>query len=284
LIPGSEPREIAPRVWAVALPSLIPGPWDATTAFVVGDPDSAWLIDPGGTEPEGAELLAALLRAAGVRELKGVLLTHTHRDHVGALAAAVAHSHRPEAFVHPVAMSRLPGVAKRPLTPGRRLMAGSLTIRAIDTPGHASDHLAFHVPEHDLLLAGDLVSGRGAIWLGVPDGDVAQHLASLEVAAALAPRIVAPAHGAIRSDGGAVLSEARRHRLERERSVLQALTGPCNLTALRERLYPDVPAAGWEFAERSILAHLRKLMAEGRVMHAGSDAAGPYLPTPGRSG
>ena len=282
MTPSATPNQIAPLVWAVALPADIPGPWRTTTAYLVGDPDAAWLIDPGGTEPEGAALIADLLRSAGVRQPKGVLLTHTHRDHVGALAAASAASAHPAPLVHPAGVARL-GVAARPLAPGRRLMAGSLTIHAVATPGHASDHLAFWLPEAGVLIAGDLVSGRGAIWLGVPDGDVVAHLESLAVAAALAPRIVAPAHGDVRRDGSAVLAEARAHRLERERSILAALAaGATDVTALREALYPGLPEGGWTFAERTLLAHLRKLMHEGRVMHAGSDASGPYLASSGR--
>jgi hypothetical protein len=56
------------------------------------------------------------------------------------------------------------------------------------------------------------------------------------------------------------------HRMEREAEVLAALTrAPEPLAALVERAYADTKPDLWKYAERSLLAHLIKLEAEGRA-------------------
>ncbi len=281
--PGEGARRLAAGLWGISVPSETLAPWTSTHAYLVGGGGVGWLIDPGGAGTEADAAVDALLRTAGVRHLKGILLTHTHRDHVAGVAGALRRHGPLDVWVHPAGIGRLPpGVSGRPLGPDRRLVAGPHFLTAIATPGHASDHLAFWLPEARALVAGDLVAGRGSTWVGTPDGDVGDYLASLARAAALDPRLVAPAHGPVRSDGRRVLDEARAHRLERERAVWDGLAGgPATLGRLREQVYPGLDTAAHDLAERSILAHLRKLMRETRVMHLGTDAEGPFARAPG---
>jgi len=283
MTPGEGARRCAAGLWGISVPSDTLAPWTSTHAYLVGDAGVAWLIDPGGAGPEADAAVDALLRAAAVRHLKGVLLTHSHRDHVAGVAGVLRRHGPVDVWIHPAGVGRLPPeVPARPLTPGRRLVAGPHFLVAIGTPGHASDHLAFWLPEARALVAGDLVAGRGSTWVGTPDGDVADYLASLARAAALDPRLVAPGHGPLRNDGTAVLDEARAHRLERERAVWEGLAGgPTSLARLREHVYPGLEPAAHDLAERSLLAHLRKLMRETRVMHLGTDAEGPFARAPG---
>lgn len=280
--PGEGARRCAEGLWGISVPSETLAPWTSTHAYLVGDAGVGWLIDPGGAGPEADAAVDALLRAAGVRELKGILLTHTHRDHVAGVPGALRRHGPLDVWVHPAGLGRLPrGVSGRPLGPDRRLVAGPRYLVAVATPGHASDHLSFWLPDARALVAGDLVAGRGSTWVGLPDGDVGDYLASLARAAALDPRLVAPAHGPLRTDGRRVLDEARAHRLERERAIWDGLAdGPTSVARLRERVYPGLDPAAHDLAERSILAHLRKLMRETRVMHLGTDAEGPFARAP----
>jgi endoribonuclease LACTB2 len=283
LNPGEAPRQLAFGLWVSPVPVVTLPPWRATNAYLIGGDGVGWLVDPGGDGVEAEAAIAALLAAAGVRTLKGVLLTHTHRDHVAGTAAVLRRHGPSDVLVHPAGLGRLPpGVAGRALSPGRRLVAGPTVLQAIATPGHASDHLAFWLDETRAVVVGDLVAGRGSTWVGLPDGDVAAYLDSLARVAALAPRLVAPGHGPVRRDGAAVLDEARAHRLERERALWIALgPGPATIDALRAAVYPDLDAPLHDVAERSLLAHLHKLMRETRVMHLGQDERGPFARAPG---
>ncbi len=283
MILGEPPRRWSPSVWGVAVPTDTLPPWRATHAYAVGGGGVGWLVDPGGAGPEADAAIAALVAAAGLRTVKGVLLTHTHVDHVAGVSGALERFGLRDVFVHPAGVARLPsGVAGRPLAPGRRLVAGPAVVTAVATPGHASDHLAFWLDDDRLAIVGDLVAGQGSTWVGTPDGDVEAYLGSLARVAALDPKIVAPGHGPVREDGRAVLDDARRHRLDRERAIWHALAaGPATLDTLRAAVYPDLDPAATDFAERSLLAHLQKLMRETRVMHVGSDARGPYARAPG---
>jgi endoribonuclease LACTB2 len=276
--PGDPPLRITSGLWGTSVPVATLPPWSATNAYLIAGAGVGWLVDPGGDGPAAEAAIDALLTAAGVRTLKGVLLTHTHPDHVGGVAGVV-HRHGPiDVLVHPAGVLRLPrGVVGRALQPGRSLVAGPRVVRALETPGHATDHLAFWLDEDRAVVVGDLVAGRGSTWVGLPDGNVVAYLASLERVAALAPRLVAPGHGPLRHDGGTVLDEARAHRLAREREVWAALEpGPATLASLRASVYPDLDPAAHDLAERSLLAHLHKLMSETRVLHLGSDVSGPF--------
>ncbi len=278
---GPAPLQVAQGVWGVALATRTLPPWPATNAYLVGTGGVGWLVDPGAGDAEALAALDALVAAAAVRTLKGVLVTHAHPDHVGGVAAAVARFGLDAVLAHPSALPQLAsGLPMRALQGGRRLVAGGAVVDAIATPGHAIDHLAFGitVDRARTLVAGDLVAGSGPIWVGVPEGDVAAYLTSLERAAAWGPDVVAPSHGPIRDDGAVVLDEARRHRLAREAAVWSALAGgPVRLDALRERVYGALEAEVAALADRTLLAHLAKLMHETRVDHVGSGPDGPYV-------
>ena len=80
-----------------------------------------------------------------------------------------------------------------------------------------------------------------------------------------------PGHGDVMDDPKAILAEYVAHRLARENQILEALAaGPAKIADLVAKIYVDVPEALHAMAGRSVLAHLLKLKAEGRV--SGRDA------------
>ena len=273
-----EPEAVVEGVVRLPLATTTLPPFRHTNAYLLAADGVGLVVDPGAGEDHVLGAFDAALDSLGVRLVKGIVLTHTHRDHVGGVDTL--QQRYPDLTVWAPAgeLARCePRWRAVGLRHGRRLMLGSAVLTAIGTPGHSLDHLSLWWSQLRLLVAGDLVAGEGSMWVGLPDGDVAVYLDSLARAAALDPLLVAPAHGPVRRDGAAVLHTARAHRLQREAELLTTLrNGPASLPRLREALYPEVPEATRDFAERSILAHLLKLMRERRVAHLGDGPDGPY--------
>jgi glyoxylase-like metal-dependent hydrolase (beta-lactamase superfamily II)/8-oxo-dGTP pyrophosphatase MutT (NUDIX family) len=97
-----------------------------TNAYLVGT-TRLWLLDPGAHEPDEQERLFEALdaRLAGGGRLEGVVLTHHHPDHVGAVSA-VATRYRVPVLAHPVTAQALKGqvTVDRLLHEGDRLDLG----------------------------------------------------------------------------------------------------------------------------------------------------------------
>jgi glyoxylase-like metal-dependent hydrolase (beta-lactamase superfamily II)/8-oxo-dGTP pyrophosphatase MutT (NUDIX family) len=243
-----------------------------TNAYLVGEREMA-LIDPGSGDPDELEPLFALVRVleAEGRRLKLVLLTHHHPDHGGG-CDAVRERWRVPVAAHAetarhVRVDRLLADGETiALAPG----LGRWDLRALHTPGHARGHLAFLHERTRSLFSGDLVTGgRGTVILDPPEGDVAAYLASLERLLGEPVETLFPAHG---TPHGALRSRLRwliEHRRRREAQVLAALgEEPRETALLLETVYADTPRELWGYAERTLLAHLLKLEAEGRASRA----------------
>jgi ribonuclease/clavin/mitogillin len=93
------------------------------------------------------------------------------------------------------------------------------------------------------------------------------YLDSLRALLARPDSALLPAHGPVISDGAAKLREYIAHRTMREDRVVAALAGQADASAteLVASAYSDTPRVLWGLAERSLLAHLDKLVREGRA-------------------
>ena len=250
-------RIIAPN------PGMMTGP--GTNAYLIGEDELA-LVDPG---PAIDSHIEALL-AAGAGRIRWVLCTHTHMDHSPAAqrikeATGAAVMGRPaprggnqdQAF----APDRIP-------EHGERIACGPIILRAIHTPGHASNHLCYLLEETRMLFTGDHVMQGSTVVINPPDGDMRAYFASLDLLLAEDLAILAPGHGYLI---GRPHKEVRRliaHRLAREAKVIAAMRklGAATLDELVPEVYADVPARLHPVAARSLSAHLEKLAAETRAL------------------
>ncbi|MEM6315558.1 MAG: MBL fold metallo-hydrolase, partial [Planctomycetota bacterium] len=62
---------------------------------------------------------------------------------------------------------------------GDRLHIGSIPVDVIHTPGHAPGHVCFHLPDHDVLIGGDLILMNAIGRTDLPGGDEATLMRSL---------------------------------------------------------------------------------------------------------
>jgi len=267
-----------PRVeltWGIvlhAMPTRPLPPATHTNAYLIGERDMV-LLDPGSGDAAALDPLFGLidhLKGEG-RSLRMILVSHHHADHWGGVEAVRARYKVPVA-AHALAGEKLRidvalGDGERiPLTPGLR----EWNLRVVHTPGHSRDHLCFLHEASGALFCGDHVAGAGTVVIDPPDGDMADYLASLEKLIALRPTLLLPAHGSPNGAPAGRLKGLLAHRHEREAAVLAALgEAPRTLAELVPAVYADVKRELWNWAERSLLAHLLKLEAEGRAARSG---------------
>jgi glyoxylase-like metal-dependent hydrolase (beta-lactamase superfamily II) len=206
------------------------------------------------------------------------VVTHTHVDHApGAAALAETTGARvvgygpadgfdPDECVGEGWMHSCPGGDGVP----------GLTLRALHTPGHASDHLCWLVAEHALLLTGDHVMHGSTVVIRPPDGDLHQYLASLARVRDERPavRTLAPGHGRLINHVPDVIDALVAHRLGRHERIATALTdrGTGTVDELLGDVYGDVTEKQLPVARFSLWAHLRALGQEGRAVPVDADA------------
>ncbi len=262
------------RLFPLRTPTLPPA--THTNCYVIGNRDTV-IVDPGAPDGAEQERLAQYLtryREDGISP-KAVVLTHRHQDHVGG-ARALADRFGLPIWAHEATASALPFPVDRRLADGDVLELNgdpAMHLQVVHTPGHARGHVCLLDLTTQALIAGDMVSGVSTIVIDPPEGDMAVYLGSLEKLLALEPTVIYPAHGPAILDGPGKLREYLTHRKEREDLIVGALReGATTVAEIVERAYADTHPMMYPVAERSALATLLKLEAEGRVR----DSAGRY--------
>jgi glyoxylase-like metal-dependent hydrolase (beta-lactamase superfamily II)/8-oxo-dGTP pyrophosphatase MutT (NUDIX family) len=262
-----EAEELSPLITVVRSPNpgLMTG--GGTNTYIVGRGDVA-VIDPAVPDPVYLERVA---REAGNRgRVKIVLLTHSHFDHIGGVVPLVEQMPQIPEGVAAFGTFGEPPFVTRTLKDGEVIQLSGATLRALHTPGHASDHLCYFLEEDGSLFAGDVVAGFGTVVISPPDGSLYDYMATLERLRNLSVSRIFPGHGPVVEDGLAKLTEYIDHRREREQQVINAMrAGDTEIPAMVKRIYADVPVALHPMAERSVLAHLEMLEADGRAERVG---------------
>ncbi len=203
-------------------------------AYLWHDPDGLTLIDTG--LPGSAPLIATAIRQAGyqIEDLRRLVLTHFHPDHIGA-AADVAAWGEVEVMAHhadaPFIRAETPGpppdladwerplydqvtsqVASEPtsepqapppppridreLSDADELAFGDGAV-AVAVPGHTPGSVAIHLPRHQVLFTGDAAARTpdGRVIGGVFHVDRAQAAASFRRLAGLETAVACFGHG-----------------------------------------------------------------------------------------
>ncbi len=270
------PHDLDEVTTLVLAPNPSPMTLDGTNTYVLGAPGSgaAIVVDPGPDDPTHRAAVEGALAARGA-QAAAVVTTHHHHDHAEAAGWAAAWG----APLHAFDPALVPAEAE-PLRDGGTIAAGGLTLRAVYTPGHASDHVCLRVEQTGVLLTGDHVLGRGTTIVVWPDGDMAAYLDSLRRVQDLAPPRLYPGHGPVVADPAVYVADYLAHRQEREEQILAAIAaGAANPAEIVAAVYTDVPVMLHPAAERSVRAHLAALHQRGAVTTAvlGDPADAPPL-------
>ncbi|MFZ5550534.1 MAG: MBL fold metallo-hydrolase [Pseudomonadota bacterium] len=276
-LPPLQPVRLSDRVTRVTCDngSVMTGP--GTNTYLVREPGSSevTVIDPGPDDANTEAHLQAVLAAAAPGTIVQILVTHTHKDHSPAARRLAELSCAPlvgRVADHPQWQDAGFRPQHEPVDGERLQLGGSTTLRAVATPGHASNHVCWLLEEEGMLFTGDHVMQGSTVVINPPDGDMVAYLASLEGLLAIdGLRWFAPGHGFLMPSPQDEVRRLVAHRLAREAKVVAALreAGQATVDELVPVVYGDVPAARHGIAARSLTAHLLKLAHEHRVRAEG---------------
>ena len=151
----------------------------------------AVIVDPG----DEAQRITGALEDLGIETVEAILVTHTHFDHIGAVApvarATGAPVYCPELETEVLANINdfvpWPGFgpfesyrADRTVSGGEMLELAGLTFEVIFTPGHSPGHVASAVREAAALFSGDVLFQGSVGRVDLPGGDWAALSRSIE--------------------------------------------------------------------------------------------------------
>ncbi|MBB5173115.1 MBL fold metallo-hydrolase [Texcoconibacillus texcoconensis] len=155
-----------------------------TNSFIcVNDQGKGVVIDPGG---EGDRLIKHI-NDRGI-DVEGILLTHAHFDHIGALEE-VRDAFRAPVYLHELEAAWLGddskngsglfmGIEPVKCRPADQLIkeegsltVGSFTFEVFHTPGHSPGSVSYYVPEENVVFSGDVLFRGGIGRTDLPGGD-----------------------------------------------------------------------------------------------------------------
>ena len=263
LVPGV-PHKLDTAVTRVIAPNggVMTGP--GTNTYLVGTHELI-VIDPG---PDDESHMQAIL-AAAAGPIRWILCTHTHMDHApGAARLKQLSGATVAAMVAPRTEHDFRLSVDRVLMDGDVIECAGVTIRAVYTPGHASNHLCYLLEQNRMLFTGDHIMQGSTVVIWPPDGNMRAYIESLRTLLKVDLAVLAPGHGRLMEHPHDELSRLIEHRLRREdkirQAVLRAGTG-VTVETLLPSAYDDVSRSLHKWAALSLQAHLDKLVADGEL-------------------
>lgn len=189
--------------------------WLSANNILFFDGEQATLIDSGYVSHAG-QTVELVRHALDGRQLKRLINTHSHSDHIGGnaalqqafgceiivpagLHAVIADWDENALLLSPLGQQSARFQHDSLLGAGSELEMGGLNWQSLAVPGHDMEALAYYNPENRLLISGDALweNGFGVIFpelLGEADG-LASTRATLEMLGRLAIDTVIPGHG-----------------------------------------------------------------------------------------
>ena len=246
---------------------MMTGP--GTNTYLVGNRELL-VIDPG---PDDESHINAIVQAAA--ELQGtirwIFCTHTHPDHSPGCPRLKARTNGTVYGQKPPEKGFSQDHGFEPdhsWCDMETLKTTEFTMRAVYTPGHASNHWCYLLEDENLLFTGDHIINGSTVVIARPDGSMQAYLDSLEKLKPLAIDHLAPGHGDIMNNPKEVIEGTIQHRLMRETKTLEKLSAlhSADLDQLVAEVYDEVPVFLHALAKHSLESHLVKLVDDGKIL------------------
>lgn len=259
------------RIWRLTAPNAGPFTHTGTCTYLIGD-DQLALVDPG---PDDARHIKAILHAIKGKELRYILVTHTHKDHssaAGSLRKATGAKifgcapYAPSLDISIIG-SGFDAAHDRDYAPDYVLKEGdtitlkNTTVCVVATPGHTSNHLCYALEEEKALFTGDHVMGWSTTVIAPPDGSMRDYLMSLEYLRKRNDHIMWPGHGQPITIPQRYLRAILHHRHARAAAILRRLkAGDRSIENIVENIYGAINPALRRAAAMTVFAHLQDLV------------------------
>jgi len=182
---------------------------------IIGDESSreAMVIDPG----DEIEDILALVRKHNL-QVKQIVITHAHIDHVGGAmklravtGAPILLNQNDYALLKMLDVQaawigmRAPGKVEidRSITTGETVSAGAHTAQVLHTPGHTEGSICLHFAPEKKLIAGDTLFAGSIGRTDLPGGSMQKIIRSLHDTVLALPddTVVVPGHGELTTIG-----------------------------------------------------------------------------------
>lgn len=118
--------------------------------YVLVKGDNCLVIDPGDDFHKIKEVING-------RKVLGVLITHSHFDHIGALRNFLT--------------KRSIKIFKRSNLEEKEYTIGDFKFNCIHTPGHSRDSVSFYFPEEEVMFVGDFIFKESIGRVDLPGGN-----------------------------------------------------------------------------------------------------------------
>jgi glyoxylase-like metal-dependent hydrolase (beta-lactamase superfamily II) len=237
--------------------------------------------------PDRPDHIAALLAALRGETITTILVTHTHKDHspgaralraaTGARIVGCAPYHFPRQTIGNAVYAAndfdyAPDVI---LHEGDAIEGKNFSLVCIETPGHATNHRAFALPQESALFSGDHVMAWSTSVVAPPDGAMRPYMASLEKLLARDDKIYWPGHGGPVAEPQCFVRALLQHRRTRETAILSRIeAGDSTIPAIVANVYEGLDPALANAAAASVHAHIEDLVERALVRTERSVALG----------
>ena len=245
-------------------------PANRTNSFLIGDLDSRKiLIDPSPKPSEWEKYLNTINKY----EIDAIFITHHHPDHYE-LADELARLKKLPMLMSNITYQRILKKKSADFFHGINIefiKEGDVVTKSLgeevivyEVPGHDDGQLALAPRNLNWFLVGDLIQTIGTVVIGDDEGNMSDYFKTLNRVIELNPKYLIPSHGII-IGGTHKLKQTLMHRKMREDEILSLISRQKNFQQIIETIYHGLDPKLIPYAEKTIKAHLDKLILEGRI-------------------
>ncbi len=128
--------------------------------YIIKEKETCLVVDPGADFPK-------IKDAINERKVLGVLITHSHSDHIGALRNFLTNK-------------KIKIFKKSNLVDNENVEIGDFNFKPIFTPGHSSDSVSFYFEDSNTLFSGDFLFKNTIGRTDLPTGNQNEMMTSIE--------------------------------------------------------------------------------------------------------